>query len=230
VAPQLLARCQSLRQAVSGRGVRGPVVFQFGSWIGGDRDGNPYVTSEVTQGALRATRLASLRRYRSRLLDLVRNLSIEDQALQLPSRSSARSHGRSIPCLRAVRPRRATAASFSVSRGLHDGEARPHHCPRRIRQFAADRSAPQESGYPNADRLIEDIDLMRGALEAAGARRLSDALLLPLRREVGIFRFSTVRLDVREQHARESDARRHVSCPPWRRRAAADDSNNGKRG
>jgi len=50
--------------------------------------------------------------------------------------------------------------------------------------------------------VIEDIDLMRGALEAAGARRLSDALLLPLRREVGIFRFSTVRLDVRENSMR----------------------------
>jgi len=49
---------------------------------------------------------------------------------------------------------------------------------------------------------MDDIDLMRNALELAGARRLSDALLLPLRREVGVFRFSTVRLDVRENSMR----------------------------
>ena len=43
---------------------------------------------------------------------------------------------------------------------------------------------------------------MHGALAAAGAQRLADALLLPLRREVGVFRFSTVRLDVRENSMR----------------------------
>ena len=39
-------------------------------------------------------------------------------------------------------------------------------------------------------------------MTAAGARRLADALLLPLRREVGVFRFCTVRLDVRENSMR----------------------------
>jgi len=49
---------------------------------------------------------------------------------------------------------------------------------------------------------MDDIDLMRNALAVSGAQRLSDALLLPLRREVGVFRFCTVRLDVRENSMR----------------------------
>jgi phosphoenolpyruvate carboxylase len=65
-----------------------------------------------------------------------------------------------------------------------------------------ERPAPESAGYRNADALIEDIDLMRSALQASGAERLADSVLLPLRREVGIFRFCTVRLDVRENSMR----------------------------
>jgi len=204
VAPQLLGKvARAFAKQFPGEEFEVPSFFQFGSWIGGDRDGNPYVTSEVTQGALRATRLASLRRYRSRLLDLVRNLSIEDQALQLPE-SFQRAVAREIDSLpqggaAAARNRgelfRQFVGCMMAKLDLTIARAESANSP-------PTGSAPQEYGYPNADRLIEDIDLMRGALEAAGARRLSDALLLPLRREVGIFRFSTVRLDVRENSMR----------------------------
>jgi phosphoenolpyruvate carboxylase len=204
VAPQLLGKvARAFAKQFPGEVFEVPSFFQFGSWIGGDRDGNPYVTSEVTRGALRATRLASLRRYRSRLLDLVRNLSIEDQALQLPE-SFHRAVARAIDSLPqggavAARNRgeifRQFVGCMMAKLDLTIARAESANPP-------PPGSAPDEAGYPNADRLIEDIDLMRGALEAAGARRLSDALLLPLRREVGIFRFSTVRLDVRENSMR----------------------------
>jgi phosphoenolpyruvate carboxylase len=200
VVPQLIGKVsKAFAKQFPGEEFEIPSFFQFGSWIGGDRDGNPYVTSEVTRHALQATRLASLKRYRSRLLDLVRNLSIEDQALELPS--SFRS---------AAAAAIAAAPGGAASAERNRGEI--------FRQFVgcmmakldaaierAERRAPGaggEAGYASADQLIEDIDLMRGALGDSGARRLSDALLLPLRREVAIFRFSTVRLDVRENSAR----------------------------
>ena len=204
VAPQLLGKvARAFARQFPGEVFEVPSFFQFGSWIGGDRDGNPYVTSEVTRSALRATRLASLRRYRSRLLDLVRNLSIEDQALQLPD-SFQRAVARAIDSLPqggsvAARNRgeifRQFVGCMMAKLDLTIARAETANPP-------PTGSAPEEPGYANADRLIEDIDLMRDALEAAGARRLSDALLLPLRREVGIFRFSTVRLDVRENSMR----------------------------
>ena len=58
--------------------------FQFGSWIGGDRDGNPSVTTAVTEWTLRQNALASLRHYRERIEGLAKSLSITERALPVP--------------------------------------------------------------------------------------------------------------------------------------------------
>ncbi len=199
VVPQTIAKIESaFAHAFPDESIDVPLFLQFGSWIGGDRDGNPYVTSEVTRRTLWETRLASLRRYRARLLDLVRNLSIEDHALALPDSFRA-------------------AVAHAIEATPDGGSRAARNRGEIFRQFLScmlaridvtieysqrEQAAPENTGYSSADRLMEDIDLMRSALGAAGAQRLSDALLLPLRREVGVFRFTTVRLDVRENSMR----------------------------
>ena len=50
--------------------------LRFGSWVGGDRDGNPAVTPDVTRAAARLARAALLRRYREDVQALGRDLSI----------------------------------------------------------------------------------------------------------------------------------------------------------
>ena len=199
VVPQLFAKVDAaFQKQFPDEPFEAPLFFQFGSWIGGDRDGNPYVTSEVTRRTLWDTRLASLHRYRSRLLELVRNLSIEDHALALPDsfREAVAQAIRAAPDgeTRAARNSGEIFRQF-VSCMLSRLEITIAHAER-------EEPAPESCGYGSADRLMDDIDLMRNALAAAGAGRLSDAVLLPLRREVGAFRFSTVRLDVRENSMR----------------------------
>ena len=175
-----------------------PMLFSFGSWVGGDRDGNPFVTSDVTRRALWETRLVSLRRYRARLLDLTRNLSVSENALALPE------HFR-----RAV-----TSALEASTSGPQIAQRNPGEL---FRQYLAcmlsrvdvtilhserQQPAPPISGYANADQLIQDLGLMHDALVEAGAARIAQSLIAPLKREVSVFRFSTVRLDVRENTGR----------------------------
>jgi len=199
VVPQILAKAErAFAQQFPDVPFELPLLFQFGSWIGGDRDGNPNVTSEVTCRTLWKTRLASLRRYRTRLVELIRKLSIEDHALALPDsfRRAVAEAIQSVPDREAIETRnRGEIFRQFLGCMLARIEVTLGHAEH-------DQPAPEKNGYSNADRFMDDIDLMRNALAAAGAQRLSDALLLPLRREVGVFRFSTVRLDVRENSLR----------------------------
>ncbi len=199
VVPQIFAKAQSaFAKQFPDEPFEVPLFIQFGSWIGGDRDGNPNVTSEVTCRTLWKTRLASLRRYRSRLVDLIRRLSIEDHALSLPEsfRKAVAEAIQSASDREAIETRnRGEIFRQFLGCMLARMEVTISHAER-------DQPAPEGTGYRNADLFMDDIDLMRNALAAAGAQRLSDALLLPLRREVGVFRFSTVRLDVRENSMR----------------------------
>lgn len=61
-----------------------PVFFRYSTWIGGDRDGNPFVTPEMTRHALNRYRTAVLEKYRDELLLLREELSMSSRRIQIP--------------------------------------------------------------------------------------------------------------------------------------------------
>jgi phosphoenolpyruvate carboxylase len=171
-----------------------PPFFQFGSWIGGDRDGNPFVTNDVTHSTLLENRLTSLRRYRRRIDELVRALSITEKAVPISDRFR-----------RALDKELAETGHAEEAANRNPGEvfrqylgcvlARVQHM---IERTEAGDTRPDAAGYASADALVADLKLIEDELTQAGRPELADAMVRPVRREVESFRFSTVRLDVRE--------------------------------
>ncbi len=179
-----------------------PPFFQFGSWIGGDRDGNPFVTNEVTRRTLAENRVASLHRYRQRLGELLKTLSITERAIDIS------------PDFRAALGRALEESGDGAGIiGRNPGEVfRQYLACMMVRLEGALRHAerghtcPTREGYASADELLNDLRTIEAALTKSGSRNLADQLIRPVRREVETFRFSTVRLDLRENSARLSQA------------------------
>jgi phosphoenolpyruvate carboxylase len=172
----------------SGRGPR----LRFGSWVGGDRDGNPAVTPEVTRAAARLARVSVLRRYRDEVQLLGRDLSIS---------------GRLVGCSAALQ------ASVERDRDELGVQAVPqwHDEPyRRKLGLIAERLRRAESGgtagYATAAELLGDIQLLVESLSANGGDRIANGGLLDLKRRVETFGFSLAELEVRQHAGRHASA------------------------
>jgi len=202
-APEILAHLDdALTQYYPGRRFEIPPFFQFGSWIGGDRDGNPSVTTRVTAWTLRQNALASLRYYRDRIVTLAKALSITERALPVPQ--SFRDELR--------RELESTGEAEAIA-ARNPGEPYRQFLTVVLRKLEAsiariegmDIGGPG-AAYDNADGLILHLRMIEGSLEGAASASIAANLVRPVRRAVEIFRFSTVRLDLRENTTRSTAA------------------------
>jgi phosphoenolpyruvate carboxylase len=193
--PDLLDKLEhELGQAYPGEHFQVSPFFQFGSWVGGDRDGNPFVTNEVTRNTLIENRLTGLRRYRRRVDDLIRALSITERAMPVPD------------AFREALERELTATGQGDEIAARNpGEIFRQYLAcmmRRLHVMIAraeqGQTTPDPAGYASAEGLIGDLKLIEDALEFGGSGSIATTLVRPVRREVEAFRFCTVRLDVRE--------------------------------
>jgi len=193
--PDLMAKVErALAEYYPGETFQVPAFFQFGSWVGGDRDGNPFVTNDVTRSTLLENRLTGVRRYHRRLGELARALSITERAITVSDRFR-----------QALERELAATGEAEAIATRNPGEVFRQYLATMLRRLevmirATERgeSLVDPAGYASADALIADLKLIETELLEADRPEIAEALVRPVRREVEAFRFSTVRLDVRE--------------------------------
>jgi phosphoenolpyruvate carboxylase len=188
-----------------------PALFRFGSWMGGDRDGNPFVTPEVTVATVRLLRQTMIRHLHGKIYQLFQELSQSSRQVSISAELAA-----SLERNAALFP--AAAEKFA--------RAHPHEPYRRQCQFMllkldhtlehAERHEPVWGGKPSlppaghayyhSDELLVDLFAIDASLRANGGRWVADTLLRDIIRIVEVFRLHVATLDIRQHSSRHTNA------------------------
>ena len=174
----------------AGRPPTVPPLLSFGSWIGGDRDGNPYVTPETTVAALELMREQCLRLLQSRLEQLAGRLSLSER-LTGPAPALE-------PILTAGSERFPELAERLA--GLNPEE--PY---RRALTFMRERIRATHSrdtgSYAEPAELLADLRTVEASLCEGQGALTAGSDLRDVIRQVEVFGFHFARLDIREHAA-----------------------------
>ncbi len=168
-----------------------PTLLTFGSWIGGDRDGNPFVTAASTRSAVNLARVTILTIYRER---------VEELRELLTSSACQRGVAPAIPKLLTLYdelmpeavPESGIHPDCELYRRLLDFVI--------IRLRTAATHPDHPHAYPDPATFIADILVIRSSLAGHDGERMARQLLDPLLRQVTTFGFHLHTLDIR-QHA-----------------------------
>jgi len=176
-------------------GQRVPGFLRLGTWIGGDRDGNPFVQADQLRLALGRASGSALRFYLDALHDLGAQLSISSElaAIPAPVRELAAASGDDAPSRRDEPYRRALSGIYA--RLAANYEQLIGHPPPRRAQFAGEP-------YQDAAALRADLATLGRGLEVEGNGALgSGGDLARLIRAVELFGFHLATLDMRQNSA-----------------------------
>jgi phosphoenolpyruvate carboxylase len=169
--------------------------IRFGTWVGGDRDGHPGVTAEVTAETLERLRANAFVVLRRQLVALAEKLSLSQWMQPLPV------------SLAAARDKIAESLGEKARAVLTTNTSEPWRqyvelmidrlpieiVPHRISQLRTEAGS-----YEFADQLAADLAALRDSLVEVGAQRLADSDVRPVLRAVKVFGFHLAQLDIRQ--------------------------------
>jgi phosphoenolpyruvate carboxylase len=163
-----------------------PVPLRFGTWIGGDADGNPATTAETAREARRRARELLRLRYRAEVRTLAAELGM-----------SSRLVGVSEELRESIARDERELSEYAAAIGDQNLDE-PYR--RKLsfvwRRLDADR-------YERGEELLADLDVLDRSLRANRGARIADGALAELRRRVELFGFHLAELEVRV-HARDA--------------------------
>jgi phosphoenolpyruvate carboxylase len=187
VVPRYLRDLDRALQAATGRGL--PVAatpIRFGSWIGGDRDGNPNITAEVTRQTCLLHRWMAADLYLRELDALRDELSMSTASPRLRQQvGDAAEPYRAL--LRGVRLRMAATRDWIETALKHE-------------------TPPTQDIYLDAAALDAALTICHESLTEMGQGLIADGRLIDLRRRVATFGLTLARLDVRQEADRHTAA------------------------
>ncbi len=182
-----------------GREFTVPPVLRMGSWIGGDRDGNPFVTADTLAYAIRAQAAVAFEHYLQSVHALGAELSLSTRLVKpTPGLAALAAAAQDPNPHRADEPyrqaltgvyARVAATSLALS-GRHAARAQQVELP----------------AYASPAEFVADLAVIRDSLASHGAAPLAQRRLLPLIRAVDTFGFHLASLDLRQN----ADVHEHV--------------------
>jgi len=186
---------EAVAEAYPGAGITIPPFLTFGSWIGGDRDGNPFVTPDVTVEALRIMRAAALGLLDGKITELAGRLSMS--TLMVPP----------VPALDAAI---ATYAAMFPDLAQQLAVANRGEPYRQFLTLVRERLRATRDGgehaYARASELLDDLALVRASLLEQKADMIVGGDLTDVIRMVQVFGFEFATLDIREHSKRHAMA------------------------
>jgi phosphoenolpyruvate carboxylase len=194
-----------------------PQVLSFGSWIGGDRDGNPYVTPEVTRDAIQLARghlLLFYQRQLDELIDLVtssaRQIGVSQELLGRLEAYVALVHTPEAEVFGVQYEfeyyrRFAICLKARIQRTLEKAVEQPGSAALPVMPYTLSRNhdklAQALPAYCNVLDFVDDLEVLRESLAANQGLRIARSLVDPLILQVRAFGLHLHTLDIR-QHAR----------------------------
>ncbi|KOX92784.1 phosphoenolpyruvate carboxylase [Haloarcula rubripromontorii] len=170
-------------------------LYEFRSWAGSDRDGNPFVTTEVTEETLERQRETVLPLYRNKLKELSGVLSQDASNIATDALFNERldRHKSRLPGIAAEAEERYPDEPYRQKLRL-------------MRESVIRVSDVRQGGYENEEELLTDLRVIADSLRENDAEVIAEAHVDPLIRKVETFGFTLASLDLRDHRKMHTDA------------------------
>jgi phosphoenolpyruvate carboxylase len=168
-------------------------VLEFGSWVGGDQDGNPFVKPETLSTALDLHRRLILERHIDSVLALAEHMSQSAKLVAISEElASSVEHDENLMSEVTDRLREDDLNEIYRRKLLFMAE--------RLRRTLADLNSP--AAYRGASDFIEDLLVVRRSLLQHGGERIAEGGLRDVIRQAEVFGFHLAKLDVRQDSSK----------------------------
>lgn len=173
-----------------------PAYLRFGSWIGGDRDGNPSVTADVTWQTLKMQRKLVIREYQNLLSELFKYLSFSTSIVDVSDELMA-----------SIQRDRLQVKLLKTPVWNNDKEpyrVKLTYMTEKLHMVLDSGKKDSRESFYDVNGLIEDLKVIDRSLRHHYADYVADTHLNKIIRQVELFGFHTATLDIR-QHSKEHE-------------------------